>query len=411
MRGGAGIELDPPCIVVSHRTGTLQLPMGYGMDYRYAIALCFAFLVVGCTEKSCGPSPSLGKKQEAMPVLPVFELVPRDGSLATSTNAIPIAKMSSNDVIVAVNGYPLTKEMYDAAVTLKQRSLMRDRSLNTFEVAKMSEDFAIEYPRNFMAQRLLVDDAISRGVVTTNEVEEYVDGYIAASAKRQNTTVEEIERRFGSAVKYMKYEQSVAYIMQKLIATNIPPKAVVDDAFVEMVRKNVLIDNEETAASNATKRVRLAELRKQIQNGEISFEKARERFSEIKDEDRPDGTWGEFDIEDEGIKPYAKILFGLNAGEVAEVQEDDENYYIFKVVSIAPGKRGDKAVGIIEPEKRKIARIAVRKIPLFIVQEHEALKRDLMDQMQIRAVDDYVNWLLTNGTSKVVYPNGSRFFQ
>ena len=204
----------------------------------------------------------------------------------------------------------------------------------------------------------------------------------------------------------MKYEQAVTFIMGKLIAAKIPPKREVDDAFVEDVRKSVLAENEATAASNAVKRANLGHLRKLIADREITFEKARSKFSEIKEEDLPDGTWGEFERGDEEIKPFAKAVFGVREGEMTGILEDDDNFYILKIAYVSPEKAGAEAIGVVQPEKRTVSRIAFRKSPPFIVQSREDLKKDLQSQMQIQAIEEYANTLLTNGQNKVVYPNG-----
>ena len=379
------------------------------MKLARLIAACAVAAVAGCSGET---KPEVAEQTNAPAAkLPVFELSPRDWSLENSTNRIKIAKMPTNAVIVAVNGHPLKRSDLEMMMTVKQMVLKRNKALTPYEVSKMAEDYSIDYPGNYVRQRVVFDEAIARGVVTTNDVEKFVETQIAKSAKRQRTTPERLLNRYGRAARYMMYDQSMQYVAMRVMASsNLVKRVIVDDAFAEDVHKRVLEENAALSVTNAQRVVKLKNVRKLIETGEMTFEEARERFSEVKQEDAEDGTFGEYERGDVDIKAIAEPVFALKEGGITEVIDEEELVSIYKVVSVAAEKKGEPGVGTVEPERRKLSRISLRKEPLLIVEEHEQLKKDLQRQMDAQAYNAYVDSLMTNGTNRVVYPNGRDLF-
>ena len=379
------------------------------LKFARLVFVCAAAVVAGCSGEK---KPEVAEQTNAPAAkLPVFELSPRDWTLQSSTNRIKIAKMQTNDVIVAVNGHPLKRSDLEMMMTVKHMVLKRNKALTPYEVSKMTEDYSIDYPGNYVRQRVVFDEAIARGVVTTNDVEKFVERQIARSAKRQRTTPERLLKRYGRAARYMMYDQSMQFVAMRVMASsNLVKRVIVDDAFAEDVHKRVLEENAALSATNAQRVVKLKNVRKLIETGEMTFEQARERFSEVKPEDAEDGTFGEYERGDVDIKAIAEPVFALKEGGITEVIDEEELVSIYKVVSVAAEKKGEPGVGTVEPERRKLSRISLRKEPLFIVEEHEQLKKDLQQQMDVQAYNAYVDSLMTNGTNRVVYPNGRDLF-
>ncbi len=379
------------------------------LKFARLVFVCAAAVVAGCS----GEKKAQSVEQTNAPAakLPVFELNARDWTLQSSTNRVKIAKMQTNDVIVAVNGHPLTKADFDMMVTLKQMVLKRNKSLTPREVSKYSDDFALDYPRNFTRQRLVADAAIAKGIVTTNEIENFIEKTLAASAKRQRTTPERLLKRYGRAARYMMYDQSMEYITARALAsTNFFARAIVGDEFADAVHKSVLEENAKTSATNAQRVAKLKNVKKIVDMGEMTFEQARERFSELKDEDREDGLMGEYERGNDEIKAVSAEAFGLKEGATTGIVEDDDFAYFCKVVSVSPEKKGGPGIGLVEPEKRTLSRIGIRKEPLLIVEKREELLKDLQKQMDVQAYGAFVDSLVTNAAYRVVYPNGIDFF-
>ena len=92
------------------------------------------------------------------------------GSFATNSVPKKIADMETNDVIVAVNGYPLTKQAFGDFMELRLEGLSKGDSMNSLALSQMMDEQREKYIPNFIGQRLLVDNAYELGIVTTEEV-------------------------------------------------------------------------------------------------------------------------------------------------------------------------------------------------------------------------------------------------
>ena len=90
--------------------------------------------------------------------------------------------------------------------------------------------------------------------------------------------------------------------------------------------------------------------------------------------------------------------------------EDDEGFHLLKVLSIKPPERNENG-RIIQDETRSVAHIYVKKLPLFIEDSESVLLPDLKRQVQLRAVDNYIENLRTNGVTRIEYPHGNSLFK
>lgn len=77
----------------------------------------------------------------------------------------------------------------------------------------MLEEHRRAYPRQFVAQRLLVDAAFMRGVTTTNEVLEAVSERIRAAAQKQKKPIARFLKGYANNAHYFFYEQCVSYVI------------------------------------------------------------------------------------------------------------------------------------------------------------------------------------------------------
>lgn len=324
-----------------------------------------------------------------------------------------VREMASNDVILAVNGYPLTKSTFDKLMALKGQHFLMLKRGNANAAGKMVDEFAEKYPKMFMAQRLMVDNALELGLVTVDEVRHFVVDAVRKAAKAANLPVERYLKMNAKDERLFFYENGVSYVMDKLVSEKIPPKYAVDDQFVSNVQEAVAQKNRNAAVSNAFYKAQLADLRQQILSGKITFEMAADTYSQPDDPSEKvakGGDWGELE-EDDFLEPKnGGIVFHMEKGAISKVLEDDNGLQLVKVLDIIPATTNAEGE-IAMSEKRHLAHIYITKAPLFVVDTKDELTRDLKRQMQMQAIDAYVLNLATNGVNRIEYPHGRVLFR
>ena len=324
---------------------------------------------------------------------------------------LKISEMSPTDVIVDVNGAPLTKDTYDRLMVLKYKSLMAKKGMTDLVAGKELEAFSKTYIKNFVAQRLLIDNAFAIGVVSTNEVQQFVEDKIQSLAKSKGKTSAEILKGKGDEARFWIYEMAISYIMDKLIDKEIPPKAEVSGEFVSEVRKQVASINAESTATNKVLKAKLKQRRDQLIANKEDFLKVAATASDSTEENpsAEDGVWGEFEFGDFDTPEFNTAVFSLPEGGITDVLEDENGYHVVKVLSITPAVK-DELGRTQEQEKRLLSHIYLDKAPLLIEESDVILTQDLKRQMQLQAVDEYVSNLSTNGVNKITYPHGINLF-
>lgn len=324
---------------------------------------------------------------------------------------LKISEMSPTDVIVDVNGAPLTKDTYDRLMVLKYKSLMAKKGMTDLVAGKKLEAFSKTYIKNFVAQRLLIDNAFAIGVVSTNEVQQFVEDKIQSLAKSKGKTSAEILKGKGDEARFWIYEMAISYIMDKLIDKEIPPKAEVSGEFVSEVKKQVASINAESTATNKILKAKLKQRRDQLIANNEDFLKVAATASDSTEENpsSEDGVWGEFEIGDFDTPEFNTAVFSLPEGGISDVLEDENGYHVVKVLSITPAVK-DEFGRTQEQEKRLLSHIYLDKAPLLIEESDVILTQDLKRQMQLQAVDEYVSNLSTNGVNKITYPHGINLF-
>ena len=321
------------------------------------------------------------------------------------TNGVtrPFADLASNAVLVAVNGRVLTKGTFETLMALYLKGILDQKKTSPLVADKMLEEHRRAYPRIFVGQRLLVDEAFRSGLVTTNEVLEAVSARIRAVAKQKKLPIARLLGGYAHGAHYFLYEQCVSYIIDKAIHEKIPPKTTVDEAFVEAVKKQVQVENAASRATNAVARAALEKACEQFRSGRQTWTAVAAELEACGLGEG--GDWGTFTADDFDNATHAAKVFALKEGELSEILEDDNGYRVVRVDKILPEEK-DADGNELNPERRHLSHLHVDKRPLLIEDSDLVLTRDLKRQMQTQAVNEFVTGLATNGQNKVVYPNG-----
>lgn len=332
-----------------------------------------------------------------------------DGTKSASMNAElrTIDEMRPQDVIVAVNGVPLTKGVYERLMNIKLKSILQRPNTSQYVAQKILEQHRRTYVRKFVAQRLLFDNAFSTGVVSTNTLLAAVGRCVVEDAKRKGKSVGKYIDGFGEEWNAFIYERSIDLAISELVKAKIPPVVEVESNFVAAVQKQVAMENMAARATNDHHRTSLTGLRESLLKNAISFDAAMRQCASISGSECLTDDFTLEEIEDEEL---GKIAFNTPLGGVTSVVENDSDFFLVKVLGIQSAKQDDDG-DVLEPERRTLAKISLPKIPLLIEEGAVALTADLKNQMQMQAVDNYVTQLITNGVNRVVYPHGSGLFK
>ena len=330
--------------------------------------------------------------------------VPADGK------KLRIDEMSPDDVIVCVNGYPLTKKLFDEYVVSATWGLQRNSKINPLEVHDRVEKIKRDFIRDFPHKRLLLDEAKRIKVATDDLVRSNVVATLSAGAKAAGKTLDAFMKDFPGDARLACAELAERIWINCLVAAKIPPKMKIDDEFVKAVQKQVSEDNAAARATNAVLKAAMAQWKRDIESGKTTFEDVVNEHSQVSQESKDvGGLWGDFEKADFTDRKLARRIFELYEGDISEPLEDDDAFHLVKVLEVAAAKKNAKG-RIVQPEVRKIAHVYVEKVPEFIRQTDAEMFKDLSRQMQYQAMEDYAKDLETNGVNSVVYPHGIGFF-
>ncbi len=317
-----------------------------------------------------------------------------------------IAEMAPGDVIVAVNGYPLTKRAYDDLMMLRFQGIMLKKDMNNLAAEQMMDEYRVRYVKNFQGQRMMMDEAFRTGIASTNEIIDEVVTRLKNDAKRRKMTVERSLAPFKDKRKYVLQEMFTAIVMDKLIAAKIPPKLEVDPSFVAAVQEQITSDNAAIASTNALLSTLLKNWKQQIITNKLDFTEVAMKFSENPDDQ---GIWGSFEEGDMDDPKVEAAVFALPEGAISDVLEDFNGYHLVKVLSVTPPKTNEQG-RIITKEVRKLSHIYFEKIPESIRMDDVKMTADLKAQMQMQSVNEFITDLSTNGTTRIEFPNGTELF-
>lgn len=326
-----------------------------------------------------------------------------------------VKEMSPEDVVLAVNGYPLTKQALEDFMVMRVNMLMARGKKNLMAVSKEVDEFRERYPKFFIAQRLLIDEAFRQGVVTTNDVETAVAKAVVKTAEAEKTSVDQLMKRYKGKERYFYYELASSYIMDTFIRQKIPPAVDVNEDFVTNVIAQIAADNVKAKATNALYRVEMENIRKRIVSGELSFEKAANEYSTLEKDDADmklvkDGDWGDFEEGSLAQGGIGAAAFSIGKGEITGVLESDNGFHIVKVVDVSPAKTNEEGMVVVK-ERRHLAHVYKSKIALYENYSKIVLNNELKSQIQFQAIDKYVYNMTTNGLNRIEYPHGRILFK
>ena len=322
-----------------------------------------------------------------------------------------IAELKPEDVIVAVDGVPYTKKMFDDERSLLIEQLKR-KTQSPQELMSTLEQMTPLLPSQFVNKYLLILEAQRIDSPSRGEIEKEYAKNLAGLEKARKKTLEQIERSYPSKNKRMMYRKIAEELYIRLYsATNIPPVHVVDSNFVAEVKETIRRSAAEAAATNALIIAELGNLAKTLVGDTEAFAAVANK-NDV-DPETPKGSGGRLrTVEREQIenKEVAAAIFSLKkVGDITEPIVEEDSAFIIQLISVTPPVTNEQG-RVVQGELRETARI-YRELEGKPVEMSDAeLWRDTDRQMRNQGLFRKLDELMTNGTHKVVYPYGMKLF-
>ncbi len=331
-------------------------------------------------------------------------------SVKDSRDVKKIDDMKPDDVIVAVNGYPLLKRDYDVWTGQLLAMIRKHAKGNLGEAEKYFEQARVQFLDQFIRNRLLIDDARTNNVMDNAALVAKIKAVLEERATANKITADELLSKYGNADRHLIYQIAERELVSELVKQRIPPVTEVDMTFVSNAQAQVTLENNIIGLTNSVRRQMFENWRNEIAAGKLTFDALVEKYGpDGRFEINESGEWetvARGDIDDETI---AELVFAAAKGEILPIQEDDDGIDMIMVSEIIPARR-DKEGKIAMSEQRILKRIRMEKEPLFLRQSNDKMFSDLKIQMQLQAIDSYVENLVTNGLNTIVYPHGRNLF-
>ena len=365
----------------------------------YCFSIAIAACIVGCSPKS-------GPNRETLPDLTGKRVEVKEVGVEKK-----IDELKPEDVIVAVDGIPYTKRMFDEERMLLMAQLKR-QGKNPQELMSTMSEMTPLFPAQFVNKYLLILDGQERGVPSHEELQKEYARNLEGLKKSRKMTLEQIERAYPSKNKDMMYRKIAEEIYVKLYAaTNIQPVRVVDSNFVAEVKETIKRSAADSAATNALILAELKDLSKKLAGDKEAFAAAA-NMNDVDPETPKDGGGylGKAEREQIENKEVAAAVFALRKpGDITDPIVEEDSAFIIQLLSITPPVTNASG-RVVQGELRETARI-FRELEGQPVKMSDAELWQYTDlQMRNQALAAKIKELMTNGTHKVVYPYGTKLF-
>ena len=364
-----------------------------------AFALPTLFLcLLGCSREN-------GSSREIMPDLTGARVNVKDTGKEKK-----IDELKPEDVIVAVEGIPYTKRMFDEERMLLAEQLRREGKSPQELMSTVAEMVPL-FPGHFVNRYLLILDAQRLGSPSKEEVQKAYARNLEGLTKSKGLTLEQIERAYPSKNKDMMYRKIAEEVYVRLYAKqNVAPVRVVDSNLVAEVKEAIKRSAAESAATNALILSELKELSRKLAGNKEAFAAEANKGDIDPLTSKNGGYVGIAEREQIDNKEVAAAVFALkNVGDITEPIVEDDSAFIVQLLSVRPPVTNESG-RVVQGEQREMARI-YRELEGHVVEmSDEELWKDTDRQMHNQGLARKMDELVTIGVFKVVYPYGKNLF-
>ena len=314
-----------------------------------------------------------------------------------------VPQMKPDDVIVAVNGICLTKRELDTELMAYRWHLNTDKRIRGNQKEQMYRRFGRRFIPQFVETQALLWEARATCRLELTNVLAVVETNVIRNARHYGLSAKRYDKLVPGGNDAVRRVAEQLLWRKTYLSQNFKPKTVITDNDVTNVLREVEAENAEIAASNAVVRARLEAIRARIVRGGEDFGKLADEFGEdtTQDEDGT-GTWGEISRSDVTGDVTAEKMFALKKGEVSEILEDEDGYFIVKALEEPKTDEDGKTRTV------KLARIWLEREQPVVLADVDSMKADLQQQVNAQEIEALTKELCKKVT--VVYPHGTNFW-
>lgn len=314
-----------------------------------------------------------------------------------------VPQMKPDDVIVAVNGICLTRRELDTELMAYRWHLNTDRRIRAPQKEQMYRSFGRRFIPQFVEMQALLWEARATCRLELTNVLAVVETNVIRNARHYGLSAKQYDKLVPGGNDAVRRVAEQLLWRQTYLARHFKPKTVVTDNDVTNVLRGVEAENAGIAASNAAVRARLEAIRARIVKGGEDFGKLADEFGEdVTQAEDGTGTWGEISRSDVTGDVTAEKMFALKKGEVSEILEDEDGYFIVKALE------GPKTDEDGKTRTVKLARIWLEREQPVVLADVDSMKTDLQRQANAQEIAALTKELCKRVT--VVYPHGTNFW-
>jgi len=353
------------------------------------------FVLAGCdqTEK---PQPK-----------PHFE----PGVIIGETNK-SLLEMEQDDVIVRVNGTPLTRAGFDQVLFMHEAlHKLNKPGAQPQEIMHILNQQRRTVVGEFITREVMLQEAARRKITPADEARAVNQPSIRALEARHKKSMDEICRSMGASGVLFRQRLEEDVMIHALRLDEFGDRMRVTDADVGEFYTKYNEYLEKCAATNALVMARGRLFREWLDAGAgEDFAALADRFSEFLHEDDPGGLWGEFtlvEIDDPAVRKAAEEL---PVGGVGGPFDTEEGMLLIKVLGREGG--GGDSVFNTNPLKVRLARIGLRMYddvkPGDPLPERGEVYRELVRDRMEELHGEFFPRL--RAAARIEYPNGTNFW-
>lgn len=312
-----------------------------------------------------------------------------------------IAEMAPADVIVSVDGVPLTKRAHEEIL---------DRMEATFRAANAKGSIAELKSFRSMKERTLVDEFVvkevllqearRRGLKASAEDVAAVGEALGRRAKLEGKTPEKyLQSMEPASADRIRRELAEQALIRALRRAQFGDRLQITDADLQETRARIARYNQMCEATNALVKARAESVCARLKSGE-DFAAVSREVSEDRKTAEKGGLWGDFsraEIEDKALREAA---FSLPVGAVSEPFDTEEGLVIIKVL----GRSGNDSLAAASSATVKLGRIFLQLGEFRQAPDDSQLRKELEVRRLEELQRDFIPALIAK--SRVEFPNG-----
>jgi len=373
----------------------------YETMLKTALLLALVFWA-GC-EKRATRRPRTGPWKPTMTVpsvgrLPVCE--PRS-----------LAEMEDDDIIMAVNGVALTKGDFGLAMRRYWWSLGQDKMMKPEERARKYRLYGKQYLDQFLSSQLLACAARRQRLISEPDLVKRVEAGVKRSARKFGMPTKVLGRSIPGGLDEIRRTLEEMCWTTDYVSSNVMPRVEkVDDVMVSNVIAQVEAENRAAETTNKVRRATITALRRRIVEGGEDFGKLADEYGMDDSQKKGEGGyWKSFRTSVERDPVFVDKIYPMPVGGVSEVLEDDEGYYLVKVLKIEQLPMPTNAPAEYRPPKDyDLARIFVDKEETTDIGTPNEIRKSFQAQFYQAALRKELEKLAE--TADIVYPYGTNLF-